>query len=290
MFNRAASILLVAFIAATDAEKVFCVPAARPHPITNVAKSKSSLLKIRGGAGPIDKDAAAKIAMAITAIQGAYGMLAPSKVVEQWGSSSNPLLDAMTEGMSTVTLRSALMGYLAIKGEPLNKVVGIGIIPGLITIAKVILNETPAKVGTSMKAEVLFAAMDAAVAYACLSNATYADTAIKLYIGWGLINGLGDFFAPKKLLEAWGVADADDLVTWSTKGYGANILAITVFGAALVNGADPLKAYGYSWSPIVLSLFSYLFITKEVEKFGMNVFPYYFYLVLGAVMVGTLAF
>jgi hypothetical protein len=220
-------------------------------------------------------------------------MLAPSKVVELWRGTPSPSVVAQNEGISTVAFRAALMAYLAIvKNESVNKVIGIGIIPMLVLSAKMVLNETPKKVGSSTQGQVLFTAItaiDTAVAYACLSNATYANTAIKFYIGWRLFNGLSYFFAPTKVAESWGIADAEDIVTLCTKAMGASTVAISVLMAALVQGVDPIKAYGLSWIPIVLSISSYLFITKEVEKVGMNAAPYYFYLVLGAVTFGTLA-
>jgi hypothetical protein len=261
-----------------------------PKPFVR-STARAATMEIRGGAGPLDPDVMAKIGIAVGSLQGVHGALAPSKSAEMFGVASTDLLEAIIAGTSTIILSTGLTAWESIvRGKPLNHAIGVGAIPGIVNCARALLNEEEKKLGVSSFGTYLTGAIYSAVAYACFADASYADTAIKLYAIWGLANGLALFVFPADAgSRGFGVSSGDNQTNFALRALGGVGIAKAVMVGALAQGVDALKAFGYLWGVVALEQIAYMFVTKDVEKCDMDTKPQYFYLLLGAAIAGTLA-
>merc|ERR1712167_543476 len=71
-----------------------------------------------------------------------------------------------------------------------------------------------------------------------------------------------------------------------TKGIGASIVAFSAFSLSLLSDVDSYKAIAVSFIPMMISLLDNLFISKSVEKLGLDATPQYFWVVVQAGILG----
>lgn len=250
--------------------------------------------QLRGG-GAMDQITIAKVGMTVQAVASAPMLLAPAKNVEWYGGNFRPseALTNLVEGMGISNFRTALMAYLSIvKGDSVHRVIGIGTIPHLVWSVKYLLNGK----AENLPAMLFDMALAVLTMYSCLTdNTSYADTVIYVYLAWGLLNALGMFFMPAKLLEKWqpesvggGAMMIDSSIEYGVKSTGANVLMVCALMLALMQGQSGLQAFGYAMAVSTAGMLSAMFITKEIDDLGLAKGPLYFYIVVGAIIAGTL--
>lgn len=130
------------------------------------------------------------------------------------------------------------------------------------------------------------------LAYVCLNDLDVANTVMKVYGVYNMIKAALYMLSPKELGKAWGFKDdsADsELLVGTARWIGVALFTygMTIFATA--QGMDLLKLVGYSWIPSMLKIFSDLFVTGEVDKYGLNKPLYVSWLLVGILVIGTLA-
>merc|ERR1711998_452629 len=131
-------------------------------------------------------------------------------------------------------------------------------------IAKNILNATPQKFGAPVAGQYLLGAVCLATAYPCFTGADWAEGAIKGFVGWNVLNGLGFFLAPEPSLKAWGLTDCTESEYFMMSSFGSFVLSSAVLTACIgIFGLDAPKSIAYSFLPLLANLVKTNFITGE---------------------------
>lgn len=184
------------------------------------------------------------------------------------------------------------MAYcLVFQGTSINTAVGIGQLPAVASILSDLLNGYCKDAGLPNGPQYGALAVHAFIAYACLTNASYADIAINICSAWCLVNGVTLGLATTPALKQWGMENADTLTTALAKQAGFFLLGLGALVYSLSQGnVDSIRAIGYSWIPLLVNLVDMAFVSKEFVELNMPMGPIYTWIVLMAVFVGTLAF
>jgi hypothetical protein len=159
-------------------------------------------------------------------------------------------------------------------------------------VLRSVLNDDEKKIGLN-DAHQLILLMGPLVltAYACLSDAEYADAVVNICGAYHLARGFWYLVDPKGATKSyWGVTGGDDSDFARVKWVGVALVVYATGTILYIQGMDTLKALGYSWIPFTLYVFWTLFAAHEPEKFELKKSFYYVWLVLGITVAGTLAF
>jgi hypothetical protein len=169
--------------------------------------------------------------------------------------------------------------------------IGVGTFPLIADVLRSVLNDDKKKIGLSDVGQlILLMGPLVLTAYACLSDAEYADTVVKICGAYHLVRGLWYLVDPEGATKSWGVTGGDDLHYALVKWAGAALVGYATSNILLIQGIDTLKAIGYGWIPITSYVIWTLFVAHEQEKLESKKSIFYFWLVLGITVIGTLAF
>jgi len=156
------------------------------------------------------------------------------------------------------------------------KAIGAAQIPINVSNLRSILNGDSESSGCSMPGQWINLATTSFAAYACLSGADYATTAVKaLAVYIGLANAQCRF-APEAALETWGIDlnDRSPVAIFEAKCLGHVGIINAVLVGALVSNVNAYKALGYSLIPALLS--SLLFVSSgDFEKISIDLAKIY---------------
>jgi len=264
---------------------------AVPSFVPKAAATKQAL-SIRGGAGPLDPDIAAKVLLGACAVQGAYSHLAPNKSMGMYNVTDDKLSTILTECNGGLFLMYAITAYGVLFTDMSTiKAIGVAQIPINVSNLRNILNGEAESSGCNMPGQWVNLAITSFAAYACLSGADYATTAVKaLTVYIGLANTQCRF-APEAALESWGIEEKDrsPVAIFKAKVLGHTGILTAVLIGALISNVDAYKALGYSGIPALLSIV--LFITSgDFEKIGVDLAKVYPWIALITASVVTQAF
>merc|ERR1711935_15783 len=128
------------------------------------------------------------------------------------------------------------------------KAIGVAQIPINVSNLRNILNGEAESSGCNMPGQWVNLAITAFAAYACLSGADYATTAVKalaVYIG---LTNTQCRFAPEAALKSWGIEEKNrsPVAIFEAKCLGQVGIFNAVLIGALVSNVDAYKALGYS--------------------------------------------
>lgn len=257
-------------------------------------KQLNPLLSVRGGAGPLNE---ASVAKAATCFLGAYGgliVLSPKKMIEGYGLGATPETDFVGKNSGVSIFSAALAMWCRIfKDSSVNHAAGLATIPWILCCVHSILNDKPKEIGYPAAVDYLNLAIFVFGAFATLTDASYANNVVKAMALWALANGLilavnPVAFGKSYHVKQMGVIGRDELLMYSWKTYGYDLIWLGIFMGLMGSGVDDLKAIGYSWLPGLIYLITVLFTSKEAEKFGMPKGPLYAWLIVEAIVLGTL--
>jgi len=264
---------------------------AVPSFVPKAAATKQAL-SIRGGASPLDPDIAVKVLIGATGVQGAYSYLAPNKSMGLYNVTDDRLSTLLTEATGGQFLMFAITAYGVLFTDVSTiKAIGAAQIPFALSNLRNILNGESESCGCNMPAQWLNLAIFSFAAYACLSGADYATTAVKalaVYIGLACTQFR---FFPEAALETWGIdlKDRSPVAIFETKCLGQLGIINAVLIGALISNVDAYKALGYSGIPALICL-ALLKISGDFEKIGFEVAKIYPWMALVAVTTIPLLF
>jgi len=264
---------------------------AAPSFVPEAAVTKQAL-SIRGGAGPLDPALTAKVLLGTCAVQGSYAHLAPNKNGELYGITADKLSTLITGCSGGLLLMLVITAYGALFTDMSTiKAIGAAQIPITVSNLRNILNGDSESSGCSMPGQWVNLSITSFAAYACLSGADYATTAVKaLAVYIGLANTQCRF-APESALESWGVdsKDRSPAAIFEAKVLGHTGIVAAVLIGALISNVDAYKALGYSLIPSLLSLVLFT-ASGDYEKIGIDAAKVYPWIALVAVAMVTLSF
>uniref|UniRef100_A0A7S0FMZ8 Uncharacterized protein n=1 Tax=Minutocellus polymorphus TaxID=265543 RepID=A0A7S0FMZ8_9STRA len=267
--------------------------AATPFlPTGAVSKNVDTSLAIRGGAGPLDVELTAKAATGIFGLQGLYNYLAPEKNHDAYGfeQSVDGLAIWMSTGVGAQFLTFAIAAYFSLfHNMPALKACGAGLIVCCVENLRSVLNDTASKNGVAGGGQVLNLVIHSFVAYALLSEVSFAETVGKAFGAWLIVACLQARLAPATCLKTWGFdGDASDSVILYTKTTGQAGVAFGAFIGSIANGAEVTSAIGYYSVAVLLSL-AEMVASGYLEDLGLSKDKVYPWLAILLAFVGTLA-
>jgi len=167
-----------------------------------------------------------------------------------------------------------------------DKATGIICLLWVLEIAARLLNDEVGKVGGDSKPSYIGLAITAFFVYG--ANQDFAPTVTKVVAGYTLLNGVMMALAPKSTLKAWGVTEDDPAAIAMTKDFGFWATAFALYLGFLTQGADPIKALGYSRLFILFRSLVINFVSKDVDSIGMKKPQQNFWLLYHAVVAAAL--
>ena len=177
--------------------------------------------------------------------------------------------------------------YSAIQGKDANTALGYGLIYPLIQLVQGALNDDSAKFGQEGPIKYLNLLITSVVTYTLLQGGPL-DQALtcKVYAGWCALNGLFAYFAPDKMLEAWG-ADSKSVNPVFLKFMGLSIAAIGATFWLLTTGESAIKTLGMTTALYLAAMIDGNFITKDAP--GSKNAQYFWIVINAAVCYFTLS-
>jgi hypothetical protein len=224
----------------------------------------------------------------------AVSTLAPEKALQTYGvKAPTPTNVFVARREWTFFLAVSLGAYLwLVHDKSVNTAVGYGTFPIIAEVIRSILNDEEKKLGIPDTAQVVVVLTPLLVnAYACLKNLDDANTITKVCGAYNVVKGFWYFLDTENSGKAWGLSEGEDdpFVLGSAKWMGISLIVYGMTLVGMAHGVVGTKLMGYAWIPVVLNMVRETFITKAVEKHGLNRSLYYAWMVLGLVVIGTLA-
>lgn len=247
----------------------------------------------RGGAGPLDPSTVAKAsATGLLAIH-ALSILGPEKALQGYGIKDPiPVNVFVAQREWTFFLAASLGAYLSIvHDKSTNFAIGYGTFPIIAEVLRSILNDEQEKLGISNVAQLIVVLLPALFcAYSCLNNMENANTVTMVCGCYNIVKGIWYFVDTENSGKTWGLKGEADLFTLeSAKWMGISLIVYGMTLIGMVKGMDTNKLMGYAWIPVVINLARQTFVTNYVDKYDLNKSLYYVWMILGAIVIGTLA-
>ena len=222
------------------------------------------LLKLRGGAGPLEPSTVAQAASGLCLFTGVLFKLCPTPTLKMYKMDpSNEISQTMTSRLGAMYAAMGVAGYcLFSQGMDGIKAVALSEIVHIVEMTASSINGEPGKIGYNGNSNTMWSVINSFILYGGLKDEAWVGK---------LITGVGALLAatqaimainPVTGLKIYGLTDTDpkgkksrfdkDSLT-ITKAFGAMSVAFGVLMVALTaGGMEPLKAFGYAWIPQML--------------------------------------
>lgn len=254
----------------------------------------SKVLMVRGGAGPLNADMTAKAA---TIFFGAYGsmiLLAPSKVSEGYGlpeATPESLLASRKAGIAIISVGLAASCRLFLRTS-VNTAVSVSLLPRIFDCYSFLAtNDKRQQFHYARSFEFFNLILLETLAFVMSLDLKYATASVYLVAIWTLVNGLCLALDPNGMVgKLHGVSkDTNNVLTlqWKTVGYDLLWLGVLIFSLGM--SVCDTKAVGRSWCVGLVFLLDVMFVSKDVQKINIPIGPLYVWLLMEAIVIGTLA-
>ena len=261
-----------------------------PRPITSY-EPKDTMLRLRGGAGPLDAVDTAKAASTIALVSGTLHSISASKLLQAYGCPQTPVFEHCLRTIGASVLGVGIPSWCLLNGKcsSTNTAVGLSILPWMTSLLKTVVDNDGSS-GVKIAPQLLVLLYDAFTAHALFTDAEYASKALQVFCVWVLANGVLLVVSPKTAATSWGNNDEpEDQVVSMTKTNGFGLLSYGAFVYALSQDINTAKSLGYSLVPWLIDNVSRNFITKEVETYGHESGPQMFWLLYFIIVIASTA-
>jgi len=237
--------------------------------------SSPSVLKIRGGAAPLDPNKPKVVVSTATALAGAQGFVSilcseakfkayctvASKYITD---GNNVMVGEKIEYMQLISVVTvAMLVFYGIDGKT---ALAYDLLTHIIMFGANVINKTPMKTGYDSVQNKIWMVIDAVLAYGLLNNSTWSTSAYKTILFLRTINYIMMRIDPFQWLQLHGGEKALDPLTVSLyRSYADVGLSNMVFFFALISGIDILTSIAYSWIAFGFSLFIRTFVSKQFD-------------------------
>ena len=226
----------------------------------------------RGGAGPLDPTALAKVLGGACLIQGAQFALAP-KMDTLYGGME-VVNDCNAKTLRRIGLSVVNMGVhiycLLFKGYDLKVSTTINALMWMADAISSLLNNESETIGPSKAGDVSILAFNSMVAYSALNDAPWFGTALKSNAVFWFVSALSCLVSPSLGIKLWDVKGDDELTPGCISCIGCSIANVSTLLASLAWGVDPLTAVGHACVATAILDVKTFFFAPEVDKLGFN--------------------
>jgi hypothetical protein len=258
---------------------------------SGTSSSYATVLKVRGGAGPLDPMMVAKTSTALVSAQALANVLCTDACLKSYGITSASEEDILTTKVIGVNQLCATTtaALLLFYGTDVNTALAYGVVPQILWFVTGLINDYPAKFGTDSSANKIWAAIDIVLMYGLLKN---TDWAIGAYKGALALTGLSFLVTrwnPAKAMEFYGKKTPMSPLTAINLKNMSNVgLGFLVQNFALLSGVDTLTSIGYLWALAGVNFLISLFLSNDFDVLKVDKAPFIGWLVLSLVIAGTL--
>lgn len=247
----------------------------------------------RGGAGPLNPVAVEKANAALQLGQAVPLYLSPSTALKLYGTQETPWTVFLMERCFTALLSYAVGIYCVVfQKMAMTSAFAFSSLPWVATSLRAILDGTPTKLGQPLMNEFIVLGLGLLPVATSLSGADCAENVIKGMCIWNMANGAILALLPKWAVRAWGGTLQGDETTnnFYFRALGLFLTGCGIYFYALVTGmGNSMQAMGYS----ILTHFAFIawsmFVTKDIDKLGVDRGPYYFWMLEHLCVFLTLA-
>jgi hypothetical protein len=243
----------------------------------------------RGGAGPLNTIAVTKTSVTAVLVTSALSVLGPEKALQIHGAvKPTPVNVFVFQRCWSFFLGNALTSYLLNFHETsVNAAVGYGTFPIIADVLRSILNDDEQKLGVPSIAQVIVVLLPMVVnAYVCLKNMKMANTVTMVCGAYNMLKGVWYILDTENTGKIWGLrGETDKYTILLARWMGASLVVYGMWLIGLEQSVSIAKLTGYSWIPGMLNFFRDVYMQSE----DINLPVYYMWMVLGMIVIGTLA-
>lgn len=152
------------------------------------------------------------------------------------------------------------------------------------------LTDFPGEHGFSKIGLVINILFSAVTIHSLLTDQEYAVPLAMALCVYGAANAIWGAVFPTQMATSWGIQEGEMDLGYQhvLRLYCWSLLAFCISSFALLKDVEPLQALAYAGVVELLGLISRNFITKEPTELGMKNGPQYAWMVVAAVLVGSM--
>lgn len=271
---------------ATAARSADAVPSFLPKNKRRFATT-SHALELRGGAGPIDAETAAKVVGGLAITAGSVFTVGDKfclKVYDVEGGMSPTDTRFITDhNLSLLSAGLVMYSLLFRKDISFNLAMALGNLPWTFRALGNLLNESAKTTGPSNMGSSIGLAVGAAAIYAGLTDAAWASSAFKTSAVFGLASGLPLFLTPGKAAKLWGLKGTTEITNGMLTGVGLTLTGLGAFMTSLAWGDDIVTAVGKKVIVDALGGIKAMYFSPEWASIGVSKAAVYFWLIIEVV-------
>jgi hypothetical protein len=266
------SFVVLAFLSGASCASVFApspfaVEKTRNTAVATRESPRAKQLEVRGGAGPISAETAAKLYGGLMLAQGAAVTLAPGPALEAFGGSSkNPVNKKLMMRTGLTLLSQGILAYcMLFNNFGINRAFFLVGIMWAAEALRSIMNGEPSTIGPTIARELTSLAFWLPTIYATMKNLDCASDARKVVSVFALLSGLSCVNA-KFGAKFWDIT-TDSLGEALVSSIGIYFLTLGVASCSLAWNGDIVKAMGHASLALLIGGIKLRFVTKEADKF-----------------------
>ena len=282
MITRALS-----FIAALATTAESAAAAAAPFGLKSKSLLKTHALELRGGAGPIDAESAAKVVGGLAITTGSVFTVADKFCNKSYGVDGDlsPTDAQLTIKHNLSILSAGLVMYSLLFRNDIswNLAMALGNLPWAFKALADLLNESAKTTGPSNIGSSLIFLFASTAAYGGWIAANWAGNAFKAASAFAFVSGLPCLLAPGVASRLWELKGVTEMTNGMITGVGVTLTGMGAFMAALAWGDDVITAVGKKALVDILSLIKTMYFSPEWASLGISKALVYFWLILNVV-------
>jgi hypothetical protein len=286
-------LLSLSFLGVTASEIVPRSSFFRPKAAAASAAVPSSdiVLKIRGGAGPLDPDTVAKTFVGFFLVDGAVSFIAKDQHRKIYGIPSEPAFDDNWYlDMSGITGTCALlMGLQLFKDMSFEKALGWSTIPYLAQLLYRTLTGKFTSLGVSNSSGILLIISQTVTMYANLKGVDWAKNWSKFFGLFSLLNAVIFTISPELGAKSWNiVVENMGVRDFSLRAFGTLLAGHAALVAGpLFMGWSAMESIGWFCAVCAVGFLDMVWVAKDVDKIGAAKAPLTVWSVIMAVTAAT---
>lgn len=271
---------------ATAARSADAVPFFLPKNKRRFATT-SHALELRGGAGPIDAETAAKVVGGLAITAGSVFTVGDKfclKVYDVEGGMSPTDTRFITDhNLSILAAGLVMYSLLFRKDISFNLAMALGNLPWTFRALSNLLNESSKTTGPSNMGSSIGLAVGAVAMYAGLTDAAWSSSAFKTAAVFGLASGLPLLLAPGKAAKLWELKGTTEITNGMLTGVGVTLTGLGALLTSLAWGDDIVTAVGKKAIVDALGGIKAMYFSPEWASIGVSKAAVYFWLIIDVV-------
>jgi len=241
-------------------------------------------LELRGGAGPIDAETAAKVVGGFAITTGSVFTVADKVCLKAYDVegeySPTDARNVIDHNLSILSAGLVMYSLLFRKDISWNLAMALGFLPWTFRALGDLLNENALATGPSTIGSSFILIFAGVAANGGLTAAEWTDNAFKAASVFALASGLSVLLAPAKGSKLWGYKGATEKTHGMLTGVGVTLTGFGAFMLSLASGDDIITAVGKKAAVDTLGLIKAMYFSPEWASLGVSKAAVYFWLIL----------